>query len=48
MALVLLTSSDVTDVSADSGINDDVFLAGVGMYAQATQDEEAATEMKLF
>lgn len=48
MTLILLTSSDVAYISADSCINDDVLLASVRIHAQATQDEEASTKVKLF
>jgi len=48
MTLVLLASTDVTHISADTCVDNDVLFARVGIHAQATQNEEALAEMKLF
>jgi len=47
VALVLLSTSNISYVRTDSGVDDDVLFARVGIYTQATQNKKATTEVEL-
>ena len=47
VALVLLSTSNISYVRTDSCIDDDVLFARVGIHTQTTQNKKASPEVKL-